>query len=140
VDVSVEKDGYILAGKIDLLLGDDHKLELLDFKSQQRPQRDDLRLQTYYHQLCVYAHILEQRYQKRPERLLLYWTGEPKKEDALMSFVYRPEAVEQAGAHFDRVVSCILNKDFAMRVPPEEKVCQECDLRRYCESKLHGRD
>src|SRR5207245_676503 len=32
VDVSVEKDGYILTGKVDLLLGRDGKLELLDFK------------------------------------------------------------------------------------------------------------
>jgi len=24
--------------------------------------------------LCTYAHILEQRYGKRPDRLLLYWT------------------------------------------------------------------
>lgn len=31
VDVSVEKEHYILTGKIDLLLGGDGKLELLDF-------------------------------------------------------------------------------------------------------------
>ena len=139
VDVSVEKDGYILAGKIDLLLGDDQKLELLDFKSQHRPTQNDARLQTYYHQLCIYAHILEQRYHKRPERLLLYWTGEPKKQDALMSFVYQPGAVEQAGAHFDSVVACILNRDFAVKNRPEEKVCRECDLQGYCETRGQGR-
>ena len=33
VDVSVEKDGYILTGKVDLLLGGDGKLEILDFKT-----------------------------------------------------------------------------------------------------------
>ena len=37
VDVSLEKDGYILAGKVDLLLGGDGKLELLDFKTSPRP-------------------------------------------------------------------------------------------------------
>ncbi len=36
VDVSVEKPGYILDGKIDLLIGEDGKLELLDFKSQKK--------------------------------------------------------------------------------------------------------
>ena len=36
VDVSIEKDGYILAGKVDLLLGSDGKLELLDFKTSER--------------------------------------------------------------------------------------------------------
>jgi DNA helicase II / ATP-dependent DNA helicase PcrA len=44
VDVSVEKENYILTGKIDLLLGGDGKLELLDFKSQPRPSEDDVRL------------------------------------------------------------------------------------------------
>ena len=38
VDVSLEKDGYILTGKVDLLLGGDGKLELLDFKTSPRPK------------------------------------------------------------------------------------------------------
>ena len=132
VDVSVEKDQYILTGKIDLLLGGDGKLELLDFKTQPRPTVDDARLETYYHQLCIYAHILEQRYGKRSDRLLLYWTSEPLKKDALMVFPYRPEIVEAAGLHFDRVVAQILDKDFILKKPPEPKVCRECDFRKYC--------
>ncbi|MFQ5852481.1 MAG: PD-(D/E)XK nuclease family protein, partial [Candidatus Binatia bacterium] len=115
-----------------LLLGGDGKLELLDFKSQPRPSEDDERLAGYYKQLCIYAHILEQRYQKRPDRLLLYWTGEPKKDDALVVFPYRPELVDAAGAHFDRVVAQILEKDFMIKKPPEAKVCKECDFRSYC--------
>ena len=134
VDVSVEKDSYILVGKIDLLLGDDEKLELLDFKSQPRPVEDEVRLDTYYKQLCIYAHILEQRYNKQPDRLLLYWTGEPYKQDALMSFPYRSERVDEAGIHFDKVVESILNKDFAVKKYPEQKVCKECDLRRLCKN------
>lgn len=132
VDVSVEKEHYILTGKIDLLLGSDDKLELLDFKSQPRPRDDDTRLDVYYKQLCIYAHILEQRYGRTPERLLLYWTGEERKADALMVFPYRPAIIADAGAHFDRVVEQILDKRFAVVRPPERKVCAECDLRLYC--------
>jgi DNA helicase-2/ATP-dependent DNA helicase PcrA len=135
VDVSVEKDDYILNGKIDLLLGDDQKLELLDFKSQPRPLEDDVRLRTYYLQLCVYAHILEQRYGKRPDRLLLYWTGEARREDALMAFPYDPNVIGEAGAHFDAVVRKILAKDFAIVRVPERRVCKECDFRLYCGSQ-----
>jgi len=120
VDVSLEKENYILTGKVDLLLGGDGKLKLLDFKSQPRPIKDEERLDTYYKQLCVYAHVLEQRYGKRPERLMLYWTGEERKE---------------AGAHFDQVVAKILAEDFSITRPPEPKVCQECDLRAYCEEE-----
>jgi DNA helicase-2/ATP-dependent DNA helicase PcrA len=132
VDVSVEKGSYILMGKIDLLLGVDDKLELLDFKSQPRPLEDDSRLDSYYKQLCIYAHILERRYGKRAERLLLYWTGEPRREDALMEFPYRLEMVDEAGLHFDQVVEQILTKDYEIKKTPEKKVCKECDLRVYC--------
>jgi DNA helicase-2/ATP-dependent DNA helicase PcrA len=132
VDVSVEKDNYILIGKVDLLLGGDGKLELLDFKSQPRPNKDDDRILSYYRQLCTYAHILETRDGKLPERLMIYWTGEPNKEDALMVFPYECSLVDEAGAHFDKVVSQIQNKDFMIRKLPERKVCKECDLRVYC--------
>lgn len=132
VDVSVEKEHYILTGKIDLLLGKDEKLELLDFKSQPRPEKDDARLESYYRQLCIYAHILEGRYGKKPERLLLYWTGEPLRKDALMEFPYKPEVVDEAGVHFDWVVGQILQKEYQIKDVPEKKVCKECDLRLYC--------
>ena len=143
VDVSLEKENYILTGRIDLLLGQDEKLELLDFKSQPKPETDDVRLDSYYKQLCVYAHILENRYKKRPDRLLLYWTGEPKRKDALMEFPYKPETVEAAGNYFDSVVEKILNKDYQLDNRPEYKVCKECDLRIYCSHegaiKIKGR-
>jgi len=135
VDVSVEKAQYILTGRVDLLLGEDDRLELLDFKSQPRPQQDDRRLAHYYQQLLIYAHILEQRYGKRPERLALYWTGEAAREDALMLFPYEPEKVAEAGAYFDSVVEHILAHDFAVRRPPERKVCAECDFRAYCQEQ-----
>lgn len=74
VDVSLEKDNYILTGRVDLLMGDDNKIELLDFKSQMKPKEDERRVASYHQQLLIYAHILEERYGKRPERLALYWT------------------------------------------------------------------
>jgi DNA helicase-2/ATP-dependent DNA helicase PcrA len=132
VDVSVEKPDYILTGKIDLLLGGDGKLELLDFKSQVRPDRDDAYLAAYVKQLHLYAHILEQRYGKRPERLLLYWTGEERRDDALMAFEYDPGKVAAAGRHFDTVVDAISRREFAVRKAPEPKICKECDFKTYC--------
>ena len=47
VDVSVEKEGYILTGKVDLLLGGDGKLEtprLQDLASTNRQPRPPRRL------------------------------------------------------------------------------------------------
>jgi DNA helicase-2/ATP-dependent DNA helicase PcrA len=134
VDVSLEKEGYILSGKVDLLMGGDGKLELLDFKTQPRP--DDPRLlHEYERQLCTYGHILEHRHGKRPDRLMVYWTAEEKREDALTVLPYRPERVEEAGRHFDDVVGKIQRREFAVVQPPERKICKECDLRRICASE-----
>jgi DNA helicase-2/ATP-dependent DNA helicase PcrA len=132
VDVSVEKDAYILAGKVDLLMGQDGKLELLDFKTSEKPSASPDLMAAYERQLCTYAHILERRYGKTPERLLLYWTGELDKEAALTEFPYRPELVDEAGHHFDEVVARIQEKDFRVISPPERKICKECDLKIYC--------
>jgi DNA helicase-2/ATP-dependent DNA helicase PcrA len=44
VDVSVEKDQYILTGRVDLLLSPEKELTLLDFKSQPRPRSDEARV------------------------------------------------------------------------------------------------
>jgi CRISPR/Cas system-associated exonuclease Cas4 (RecB family) len=116
---------------VDLLMGQDNKLELLDFKTSER-STDPALLATYEDQLCTYAHVLERRHGKHPERLLLYWTAEADKSAALMEIPYRPEKVEAAGRRFDRVVSRIQARDYSVTQPPESKVCKECDLKTFC--------
>lgn len=132
VDVSVEKDGYILTGKVDLLMGGDGRLELLDFKTSPRPMNSPDLLSRYEQQLCTYAHILQQRHGKQVDRLLLYWTSEREKSNAVMEFPFRPEMVDEAGRHFDEVVGQIQAKQFQILMPPESAICKECDFRPYC--------
>jgi len=142
VDVSLEKDGYILAGKVDLLLGGDGKLELLDFKTSPRPRGSPELFAAYQRQLCTYAHILERRHGRRVDRLLLYWTAEGRKEDALMVLPYDPAQVDEAGRHFDDTVRRIQAREFAVTKPPEAAICKECDLRLLCRSEniIQGTD
>lgn len=135
VDVSLEKDGYILTGKVDLLLGGDGRLELLDFKTSPRPKDSPDLLVAYERQLCTYAHIFERRHGRRVDRLLLYWTSEPRKEDALMTLPYDPLRVEEAGRYFDETVRCIQAQEFAVNRPPEAAICKECDLRILCHAE-----
>ena len=132
VDVSLQKDGYILAGKVDLLMSGDGRLGLLDFKTSPRPTNSPALLDAYERQLCTYAHIIEQRYAKRVDRLWLYWTAEEEKEKALMAFPYRPERINEAGLYFDKVVARIQAEEFHVTHPPEPAICKECDLRRLC--------
>lgn len=131
VDVSLEKEDYILTGKVDLILSDDGGLELLDFKTQPKPDNPKL-FDVYEQQLCTYGHILETRYGKRPERLLLYWTAEERKQDAITVFPYRPEKVDRAACHFDQVVERIQQEEFTVRTPPERNICKECDIKTLC--------
>jgi DNA helicase II / ATP-dependent DNA helicase PcrA len=135
VDVSLEKDRYILAGKVDLLLGGDGKLELLDFKTSPRPTDSPELIAAYERQLCTYAHILERRHGRHVDRLLLYWTSEASKEDALMVLPYDPKRVQEAGRHFDETVRRIQARDFAVTMPPEPAICKECDLRSLCSAE-----
>lgn len=134
VDVSVDKENYILTGRIDLLLGKDEKLELLDFKAQRRPPSESNWLESYRMQLLIYAHILEQRYGKRPDRLGLYWTGEESRDQALMLFPYENEGIDNAGRYFDEVAQKILKRDYCVRKIPDRKICSECDMRSLCVS------
>ena len=135
VDVSLEKDDYILSGKVDLLLGGDGKLELLDFKTSPRPRNSPGLIAAYERQLCTYAHILERRHGRHVDRLLLYWTSEARKEDALMVLPYRPERVDESGRHFDATVGRIRAGEFAVTTPPEAAICRECDLRTLCRAE-----
>jgi len=135
VDVSLEKEDYILAGKVDLLLGEDDKLELLDFKTSPRPKDSPWLIAAYERQLCTYAHILEHRHGRHVDRLLLYWTSEARKEDALMVLAYQPERVEEAGRHFDATVRRIHAGEYKVATPPDAAICNECDLRMLCRAE-----
>ena len=135
VDVSLEKDGYILSGKVDLLLGGDGKLELLDFKTSPRPKDSPELIAAYEHQLCTYAHILERRHGRHVDRLMLYWTSEQCKQDALMVLPYDPKRVEEAGLYFDDTVRRIQAREFAVTATPEAAICKECDLKILCHAE-----
>ena len=135
VDVSLEKDGYILAGKLDLLLGGDGKLELLDVKTSPRPRNSPDLVAAYERQLLTYAHILEHRHRRRVDRLLLYWTSEACNEDAPMALPYRPDRMEAAGRHSDGTVTRIQAAEFAVVRAPEAAICTERDLRTLCHAE-----
>ncbi|MBP6871788.1 MAG: ATP-dependent helicase [Bacteroidales bacterium] len=136
VDVSIEMDHYIMNGKVDLLLGKDNKLEVLDFKSQPKPAKNDPSIDKIRKQLNLYAYILKERYNKDPERLYIYWTSEHLRKDALMEIDYDPNMVAEAGKYFDGVANCILKKDFTIKNKPNKtRVCKECDFKYYCRTE-----
>ena len=131
MDVSMEMEGYILRGRIDLLMKRHGRLEVLDFKTGRRPSGSD-ELEDYKRQLYAYAWALERRYGGQPARLFLYWTEEPRKEDALMEVHCDREGMEQTKRLFDSVIGKIQKKDFRILVPPEPCICRSCDIQHIC--------
>ena len=120
---------------MDLLLGGDGKLELLDFKTSPRPKDSPELIAAYERQLCTYAHILERSHGRHVDRLLLYWTSEARREDALMVLAYDPRRVDEAGRHFDETVRRIQAREFAVTTPPEAAICKECDIKMLCHAE-----
>ncbi len=137
VDVSLVKEHYILAGKIDLIAGQDGTVELVDFKSERKldvnDPKDRDKLNQYRRQLDVYAHIVEQRTGQKVSKTHLYYTSE-ESSNPYITFRRDGQSIEQTINTFDTVVSRIEARDFAIPARPT-RLCRECDMRHYCGAK-----
>jgi DNA helicase-2/ATP-dependent DNA helicase PcrA len=137
VDVSLVKDTYILKGTIDLIRGEDDTVEIIDFKSEKKPDLfgDDGRAKVdrYRRQLEVYAHIVEERTGYRVSKTHLYYTGE-ESGNPYVSFPKNKQSIDATIRAFDAVVERIEGKDFKIVQRPL-KLCENCDMRHYCDAK-----
>lgn len=63
VDVSLVKNDYIIGGKIDLIKGENNTVEIVDFKSEKKPDlfKHQELLEQYKRQLHLYAYLVEDR-------------------------------------------------------------------------------
>jgi DNA helicase-2/ATP-dependent DNA helicase PcrA len=132
LSIQVEQDDYILTGKIDLVMRGREGLEIIDFKTRARPEDISDHLTFYKRQLYLYAYGLEKRMKQRPKRLLLYWTAEERKEDALMEIPYTNENLEQVRIYFNEFVDKIKQEQFDVLIPPHPEICQSCDIYHLC--------
>ena len=135
VDVSLVKPDYIIEGKIDLIRGDENTVEIVDFKSEKKPdmERDRRRIEHYRRQLHIYAHLVEERTGQKVSKMKLYYTGENSGVPTI-TFPYTRTAVEETMAVFDDTVKKIMRKGFH-RCADDAKACVNCDFRFYCKNK-----
>ncbi|KSJ08892.1 DNA helicase UvrD [Pseudomonas aeruginosa] len=135
VEISLIKDQYILKGSVDLIRGEHDTVEIIDFKSEKKPdmEKDRDRLRQYQHQLEVYAHLVEERTGQKVSRMHLYYTGEDG-GNPYVSFSKDDRAIGKTIARFDDIVARIERQDYAITARPA-KLCQSCDMRAYCDNK-----
>ncbi|MBB6212532.1 ATP-dependent exoDNAse (exonuclease V) beta subunit [Novispirillum itersonii] len=139
VEISLLKDAYILKGQIDLVRGENGSVEIIDFKSERKPDLvgDREKLDRYRRQLQIYAHLVEEQLGQTVSRMHLYYTSE-EAGNPYVSFPNNKHAVNDTIAAVDAVVKRIEGKDFSMAARPA-KACPECDLRSYCDMNFVAR-
>jgi len=132
VDVSLVKTDYIIEGKIDLIKGEGNTVEIVDFKSEKKPDilKDAEQLERNRRQLQVYAHLVEERTGQKVSKMHLYYTGEDNGVPTI-SYPYQKSAVDATIKAFEDTVHKILRKEYDQRTS-SPKVCNECDFRFYC--------
>lgn len=137
VDVSLVKDDYILSGKVDLIVGENNTVELVDFKSEKKPDVNGTegseKLERYRRQLEVYAHIVEERTGQQVSKTHLYYTSE-ETGNPYITFEKDSSSINATIRTFDTVVQRIEAKDFTIPTRPT-KLCRDCDMRHYCDRK-----
>ena len=135
VDISLVKDEYILKGSVDLITGEDGTVEIVDFKSEKKPdiEKDREKLRRYQRQLEVYAHLVEERTGQKVTKTHLYYTSE-ETGNPYITFPKDDSAINSTIATFDEVVHRIESRDFSIAERPE-KLCKECDMRAHCDAK-----
>lgn len=132
VDVSLVKQNYILIGTVDLIRGDGDTVEIVDFKSEKKPENllNSDSAERYKRQLEVYAHLVEEKTGKKVCRMHIYYTGE-ENDEPTVTFEKSKESIDKTIKSFDEVVTKIQKHDYSKQ-SNSLKLCRECDMRYYC--------
>ena len=135
VEVSLVKDTYLLKGHVDLIRGEEGTVEIVDFKSEKKPDlvSEREKVDRYRRQLEVYAHIIEGRTGHKISKMHLYYTGEDD-SNPYITFDKDARSIDKTMEVFDGVVERIENKDFEIASRPD-RLCRNCDLKAYCDAK-----
>lgn len=132
IKISLVKDSYILRGSLDLVRIDGDGIEIVDFKSDVKPDpsEDWESLERNRRQLEIYSHLIEERTGQRVSKMSLYYTGE--QGNPYITFTKDNRAIGETITAFDSIVSRIQKKDFRQESRPT-RLCSYCDLRSYCD-------
>ncbi len=134
-EVALVKDEYILKGKIDLIQGQGETVEIVDFKSEKKPDlaTEQEKVDRYKRQLEIYSHVVEERLGYKVSKMHLYYTSE-EDGNPFISFNKSAHSINKTIAVVDETVRRIEKKDYQISERPI-KHCADCDIRHYCDTK-----
>lgn len=132
VEVNLLKPDYIIEGKVDLIRGKGNTIEIVDFKSEKKPDifKESDKIEHYKKQLQVYAHLVEKKTGQKVSKLHLYYTGE-EDSNPQITFPAKRESIDSTIEEFDGIVRKIKNKEFCTK-SKSQIICSNCDFRHYC--------
>ena len=138
-DVSIPTESFILHGVIDLLRGEGDTVEIVDFKTDKKPDvnnlEDMVRSENYRRQLEVYSHIVEEKFGKKVSKMHLYYTR-VEDETPYVTWDYDQDRVAGTLQSFSRTVAKIESHQFSnAKVRKCARLCDGCDMRFYCGCK-----
>ena len=138
-DVSIPTETFILHGVIDLLRGEGDSVEIVDFKTDKKPDvnnREDMaRVANYRRQLEVYSRIVEEKFGKSVSKMHLYYTR-TEGESPYVTWDFDSRRVEGTLKKFGETVARIESHQFSnAKVAKCARLCDGCDMRFYCNYK-----
>lgn len=131
-----DEDDFIIEGVVDVLLRDDDRIEIWDYKAGQRP--DEAELSDYETQLITYAVLYRERNDGQlPDRGVIYFLGEEDRADAQFVIDFEDVDIDDSLADFEQTVRNIQdsreNQDWDdIENPPSEQTCTVCEIKRNC--------
>ena len=134
VEIGLSEPDYIIHGTVDLVEGDGDTVDVVDFKSERKPDvnRDYGELETYRKQLMLYAHLIEEKTGCKVGRMRLYYTGEESGNPEI-TFSHDEGSIESVVREFDDVAHKIMRKEYGSRAT-NGRLCENCDFRFYCKN------
>lgn len=133
--ITLSQKKYIINGKVDLVTNSKGKYEILDFKTEKKPQinKEKEKVERVRRQLEIYAYLIEKRYNVKVSSMKVYYTSE-KNGNPYLTFKNDIKHVKETIKTFDKVVESIENKEFVGKCS-DLKICKNCDLRFYCKRR-----
>ena len=124
---------YILQGIIDLIEMEDNTVEIVDYKTGNKPDvsKGYKKVEHYKKQLEIYAYLVEKNFNKKVSKMHLYYTN-TEGEDPLISFEWNRKQIDTTIQEVSETVEKIERKDFEHGVQ-NSYACDYCDMRYFCQ-------